>query len=640
MVRKSEKLMTGWLFTSPDGKTKPVDLPHTWNGKDGQDGGNDYMRDQCTYQKTFAKPAFEAQTECVYLEFAGVNASCRVCLNGKEIATHDGGYSTFRVEITEQLQGENELVLYVDNKAGDKVYPQRADFTFYGGIYRDVTILTVSRSHFDLDYFGGPGIQLTPKVEETDGVLIAEAYVTGACDSVRWSVLDHTGVAVAHGEGTTCRMEIPEVHLWDGTLDPYLYTVCAELFCDGKVTDCVEQKIGFRSYRFDPKQGFFLNGRSYPLHGVSRHQDWKELGNAITKEHHDKDMELIREVGANSIRLAHYQHDQYFYDLCDQYGMVVWAEIPYISEHLVNGRDNTVSQMKELIIQNYHHASIVTWGISNEITIKDKNRADMLDNHHMLNDLVHELDPSRPTTLACYAMCMPTHKVVHITDLVGYNLYLGWYVPFPWLNDLFLKGFHKIWPKRPLCYSEYGAEGMPNLHSEHPKRGDHTEEYQAVYHEYMLECFKRHPFMWGTYVWNMFDFAADARDQGGEPGMNHKGLITFDRKIKKDSFYLYKAYWSEEAFVYICGRRYVDRTQKKSKIKVYSNCSNVALYQNGKLAEEKQGAHIFEFSVVLEKENTFEVRTKEGCTDQIQVRLVETPNPAYKLKKTKSKNWV
>lgn len=640
MVRKSEKLMTGWLFTSPDGNTKSVELPHTWNGKDGQDGGNDYMRNQCIYQKTFAKPGFEEQTECVYLEFAGVNASCKVCLNGKEITSHDGGYSTFRVEITEQLQEENELVLYVDNKVGDKVYPQRADFTFYGGIYRDVTILTVSRSHFDLDYFGGPGIQLTPKVEGPDGVLTAEAYVTGAFESVCWNVLDHTGATVACAEGTTCQIEIPKIHLWDGISDPYLYTVCAELICDGEVTDCVEQKIGFRSYRFDPEQGFFLNGRSYPLHGVSRHQDWKDLGNAITKEHHDKDMELIREVGANSIRLAHYQHDQYFYDLCDQYGMVVWAEIPYISEHLVNGRDNTVSQMKELIIQNYHHASIVTWGISNEITIKDKNRADMLDNHHMLNDLVHEMDPSRPTTLACYAMCMPTHKVVHITDLVGYNLYLGWYVPFPWLNDLFLKGFHKIWPKRPLCYSEYGAEGMSNLHSSRPKRGDHTEEYQAVYHEYMLECFKRHPFMWGTYVWNMFDFAADARDQGGEPGMNHKGLITFDRKIKKDSFYLYKAYWSEEAFVHICGRRYVDRTQKKSKIKVYSNCSSVALYQNGKLAEEKQGAHIFEFSVVLEKENTFEVRTKEGCTDQIQVRLVETPNPAYKLKKTKSKNWV
>lgn len=640
MVRKSEKLMTGWLFTSPDGNTKPVELPHTWNGKDGQDGGNDYMRDQCIYQKTFAKPGFEEQTECVYLEFAGVNASCKVCLNGKEITSHDGGYSTFRVEITEQLQEENELVLYVDNKVGDKVYPQRADFTFYGGIYRDVTILTVSRSHFDLDYFGGPGIQLTPKVEGAEGVLTAQAYVTGAFESVHWNVLDHTGAIIACGEGTTCQIEIPKVHLWDGISDPYLYTVRAELFCDGQVNDCVEQKIGFRSYRFDPEQGFFLNGRSYPLHGVSRHQDWKELGNAITKEHHDKDMELIREVGANSIRLAHYQHDQYFYDLCDQYGMVVWAEIPYISEHLVNGRDNTVSQMKELIIQNYHHASIVTWGISNEITIKDKNRADMLDNHHMLNDLVHEMDPSRPTTLACYAMCMPTHKVVHITDLVGYNLYLGWYVPFPWLNDLFLKGFHKIWPKRPLCYSEYGAEGMPNLHSEHPKRGDHTEEYQAVYHEYMLECFKRHPFMWGTYVWNMFDFAADARDQGGEPGMNHKGLITFDRKIKKDSFYLYKAYWSEEAFVHICGRRYVDRPQKKSKIKVYSNCGSVALYQNGKLVEEKQGAHVFEFSVMLEKENTFEVRTKEGCTDQIQVRLVDTPNPAYKLKKTKSKNWV
>ena len=640
MVRRSQKLMTGWSFTMPDSNTRSVDLPHTWNGKDGQDGGNDYMRDQCIYQKVFTKPVFDKEKECVYLEFAGVNASCRVCLNGKKITSHDGGYSTVRVEITEQLQEENELTVYVDNKVGDRVYPQRADFTFYGGIYRDVTLLTVSNSHFDLDYFGGPGIRLIPKVKGQMGELTAESYIKGTFETVRWKVLDQSGEQVADMDGASCQMEIPNVHLWDGIADPYLYTVRAELIHNGNVADCVEQKIGFRSFHFDSEKGFFLNGRSYPLHGVSRHQDWKEIGNAITTEHHDKDMALIREIGANSIRLAHYQHDQYFYDLCDQSGMIVWAEIPYISEHLVNGRENTVSQMKELIIQNEHHPSIVTWGVSNEITIKDTHRKDMLDNHHMLNDLVHKMDPSRPTTLACYAMCMPTHKVVHLTDLVGYNLYLGWYVPFPWLNDLFLKGFHKIWPKRPLCYSEYGAEGMPNLHSAKPKRGDHTEEYQAVYHEYMLECFKRHPFMWGTYVWNMFDFAADARDQGGEPGMNHKGLVTFDRKVKKDSFYLYKAYWSDEPFAHICGRRYVDRTEKKTRIKVYSNCDSVALYQNGKLLEEKQGNHIFEFTAELERENMFEAKTKNGCTDKMEIRLTDTPNPDYKLKKTKSKNWV
>ena len=345
-----------------DSNTRSVDLPHTWNGKDGQDGGNDYMRDQCIYQKVFTKPVFDKEKECVYLEFAGVNASCRVCLNGKKITSHDGGYSTFRVEITEQLQEENELTVYVDNKVGDRVYPQRADFTFYGGIYRDVTLLTVSNSHFDLDYFGGPGIRLIPKVKGQMGELTAESYIKGTFETVRWKVLDQSGEQVADMDGASCQMEIPNVHLWDGIADPYLYTVRAELIHNGNVADCVEQKIGFRSFHFDSEKGFFLNGRSYPLHGVSRHQDWKEIGNAITTEHHDKDMALIREIGANSIRLAHYQHDQYFYDLCDQSGMIVWAEIPYISEHLVNGRENTVSQMKELIIQNEHHPSIVRGG--------------------------------------------------------------------------------------------------------------------------------------------------------------------------------------------------------------------------------------------------------------------------------------
>ena len=405
--------------------------------------------------------------------------------------------------------------------------------------------------------------------------------------------------------------------------------------------DEVTTKVGLRSFSVDPKKGFFLNGRPYPLHGVSRHQDRKGLGNAITREMHDEDMALIRELGANTVRLAHYQHDQYFYDLCDQYGMVVWAEIPYISEHLPNGRENTISQMKELIHQNYNHPSIVCWGVSNEITISTKDKADMLDNHRVLNELCHKMDPTRLTTLACYAMCGPFNPVAHITDLVSWNLYLGWYVPGLFLNDLWMDFFHLVYPNRPLGFSEYGAEGMPNLHSAHPRRGDHTEEYQAKYHEYMLKCFDRHPWLWATHVWNMFDFAADARDQGGEPGMNHKGLVTFDRKTKKDSFYLYKAWWSEENFVHICSKRFTDRTEKEIEVKVYSNQHSVALYADGKKLAEQTGEHIFKFRVPLH--GKVELKAVAGdCIDTASFCNVAEPNPSYKLVKTKSKsaNWV
>lgn len=352
-------------------------------------------------------------------------------------------------------------------------------------------------------------------------------------------------------------------------------------------------------------------------------------------------MDMICELGANTIRLAHYQHDQYFYDLCDERGMVVWAEIPYISEHMPGGRENTISQMRELIVQNYNHPSIVVWGVSNEITISTKDKKDMLDNHHVLNDLCHKMDPTRLTTLACYAMCGPFNRSAHITDLVGWNLYLGWYVPGFFLNDLFLRFFHLVFPNRPIGYSEYGAEGMPNLHSRRPRRGDHTEEYQAKYHEYMIKCFERHPFMWSTYVWNMFDFAADARNQGGEPGMNHKGLVTFDRKTRKDSFYLYKAWWSDENFVHICSKRFTDRTESEMEVKVYSNQKSVALYVNGEKVGEQTGEHVFSFRVPLTGE--IEVKAVAGdCTDTAFFRHVDTPNPSYKLVKTKSKsaNWV
>ncbi len=642
-MRRIETLNRDWLFIGPDKKEILVSIPHTWNAVDGQDGGNDYWRGSCVYTKTFDAPAFNRETERVYLEFRGVNASADVTLNGEKCIHHDGGYSTFRRDVTSLLrEKENTLVVIADNSVNDRVYPQKADFTFYGGIYRDVNLIVVNKKHFDMDHFAGPGIRVTAKP--------CEGYRQGSIDITTWTncedgdvsvrILDADGKQVAAGEGREVHLDIPDVHLWNGLEGPYLYTAAAVLTVNGEPADEITARFGVRDFHYHPRTGFYLNGKSYPLRGVSRHQDRKGVGNALTREMHKEDMDLICEMGANTIRLAHYQHDQYFYDLCDERGMVVWAEIPYISEHMPNGRENTISQMKELIIQNFNHPSIVCWGVSNEITISTKDKADMLDNHRVLNDLAHEMDPTRFTTLACYAMCGPFNKVAHITDVVSWNLYLGWYVPGLWLNDVWMRFFHMVYPDRCLGYSEYGCEGMPNLHSSRPRRGDHTEEYQALYHEYLLRCFERNPYMWATHVWNMFDFAADARNQGGEPGMNHKGLVTFDRRTKKDSFYLYKAYWSKEPFVHICSKRFTDRTEKEITVRVYSNQNEVTLFLNGEKRETKYGDKVFTFTVPLE--NTADIRVSSGeCGDEARFRHVSAPNPAYSLKDTgdKGANW-
>ena len=639
-MRTVTKLMKNWQFTGPDGKTAAVDLPHTWNNIDGQDGGNDYKRGSCTYQTTFAAPAFDADSQQVWLQFEGVNASAAVTLNGTEVICHDGGYSTFRADITALLAEQNTLTVVADNSKNDRVYPQKADFTFYGGIYRDVSLLVVSKNHIALDYLGSCGVRITPTVKGSSADIRVQTRVEGEGE-VEITVTDAAGSTVLTGTGTDTTLTMQHPRLWDGVRDPYLYTCVVRLMKDGQPVDEVRQRFGVRSFSVDPQKGFFLNGRAYPLHGVSRHQDRKGLGNAITREMHDEDMQLIKELGANTVRLAHYQHDQYFYDLCDEAGMVVWAEIPYISEHMPGGRANTISQMQELIEQNYNHTCIVCWGVSNEITISTKDKRDMLDNHRVLNDLCHKMDDTRLTTLACYAMCGPFNPVAHITDLVSWNLYLGWYVPGLFLNDLWMDFFHLCYPNRPLGFSEYGAEGMPNLHSEHPRRGDHTEEYQAIYHEYMLRCFERHPWLWSTHVWNMFDFAADARDQGGEPGMNHKGLVTFDRKTKKDSFYLYKAWWSEDPFVHICSKRFAERTRSEIEVKVYSNQKSVALFVNGEKLAEQTGEHVFTFKVKLNGETKVQAVAGDSIDDAVFTK-VSTPNPGYKLTKgkTKSANWV
>ena len=638
-MRKTTILNADWLFRYHDGTETRLDIPHTWNNLDGQDGGDDYWRGTCVYEKTFPMPA-HGENELVYLQFNGVNASAKVILNGAVIMTHDGGYSTFRADITDHLKEENHMIVEVDNSKNDRVYPQKADFTFYGGIYRDVLLLTVNKNHFDLDHHGGPGIAVTPTVDGKTGRVNVRTWITGKGE-VSIALKDADGNVVASGTGCDCDLAIENVHLWDGIADPYLYSCEAVLTLDGVAVDAVSTPFGVRFFHVDPQKGFFLNGRSYPLRGVCRHQDWKGIGNALHKEHHDTDMAMIREIGANTIRLAHYQHDQYFYDLCDKYGFVVWAEIPYISEHMPAGRENTIQQMTELIIQNYNHPSICVWGISNEITISTRDNKDMLDNHRVLNDLVHQLDPTRPTTLACYAVCGPFNPVAHkVSDLVSWNLYLGWYVPGMFLNNFWVDFFHWKYPDRCLGYSEYGCECMPHLHSAHPRRGDQSEEYQCKYNEYMLDFFEKRPFMWATHLWNMFDFAADARNQGGEPGMNHKGLVTFDRKIKKDSFYIYKAWWSSEPFVHICGKRFVDRVETITEVKVYSNQNTVTLYANGKEVATKTGSRVFTFKVHNLGEMKLEA-VSGNLRDSAVIRHVNKPNMSYKLPKDGSNggNW-
>ncbi len=615
-------------------KGEKVNVPHNWNGIDGQDGGNDYIRDSFWYTKTFDQKTYDPSGK-VFLEFKGVNASCDVYLNGEKIGHHDGGYSTFRLEVTSKLKTENELALHVDNSVNETVYPQKADFTFYGGIYRDVNVISVPENHFELLHYGSKGVKATPVVNGKNGELTIESYVVGS-GNVYAKLSDKAGKEVFKGE-VTGPITVSDVHLWDGMEDPYLYDLTVELKNGNKIEDSVSFHVGFRTFEMDPNDGFYLNGRKYPLRGVCRHQDRPGIGNSLLKEHHEEDIELIKSVGANTIRLAHYQHDDYFYDLCDQYGFVVWAEIPYISKHMKDGNENARNQMKELIVQQYHHPSIVTWGISNEITISRAGK-DCLLFHKEMNELVHELDATRKTVIADYMPARIRNKLNRIPDVVSYNLYFGWYLPFTSLAGWKLDRYHKLFPNEVVGLSEYGAEGMTNVHNRFPHRGDNTEAYQAIYHERMLDIINARDYIWATHVWNMFDFAADARNQGGDPGMNHKGLMTFDRKTKKDAYYIYKAHWSKEPFVHICGKNYEKRTGRKTEVKVYTNLDHLEIYHNGQLVFDKDVNKIAKVKIVMDKENKIVAKANDK-QDQSMIYKVKKKPQAYKLKRQKNVSW-
>ena len=641
---RNVKLMTQARFFKQGEALSVVALPHTWNALDGQDGGADYWRGIGTYEIDLPNPT---KGKKQYIELQGANHVATVYCNGRELGTHKGGFSTFRFELTPAMKPEgNVLTVVVTNGVCD-VYPQNADFTFYGGLYRDVNFIEVNDAHFDLLLDGTNAVFVTPHNVGKTRVDLFPVNAEG-CE-LKVTLKDAEGNVV--GTATTAAVDHAHVlidvknpHLWNGLVDPYLYTCEASIVNGEEVLDTVSVNYGYRSFRVDAETGFYLNGKSLPLHGVARHQDRLDKGWAISKADHEEDIALIKELGANTIRLAHYQHDQYFYDLCDKTGFVLWAEIPFISQFIPTREayNNTISQMTELVAQNYNHPAICFWGISNEILI-GADREDLRQNLRDLNELAKSMDPSRLTTMAQVSMTPMDSEHNYITDVVSYNHYFGWYGGDVEDNGPWLDKFHAMHPDKCLGVSEYGAENILSWHTAEPENHDYTEEYANHYHQEMLKTFAARPYLWATHQWNCFDFAADARNEGGVQGRNNKGLITYDRKEKKDAFYVYKAWWNPEPMVFVSGGRFVNRgPDAERNVIVYTNCDEVTLVINGSdVATKKAVDHMITFeNVVVDGENVITAYAGDVKANTITLNGVAEHDYSYDLPEgNEGANW-
>ncbi|WP_329066381.1 glycoside hydrolase family 2 protein [Amycolatopsis sp. NBC_01480] len=611
----------------PDASWTSVAVPHTWNNLDGQDGGGDYYRGAGWYRKHFTPPPSLAGKQ-LWLQFDGVNTVADVWVNGVHLGQHRGGYATFRFDATSALRTgrDNVIAVRVDNSSQPDVAPLSADYTFFGGIYRDVSLVGVDRLGIRMDDFGGPGVYLAQRSVTAESASVdvttktrnsgtaarqvrVRTVVTDASGKVAATVLSPPQeLAAAAGADVTQRVEIPKPHRWQGKADPYLYRATAEVVDarTGQATDSVSQPLGLRASTVDPNTGFSLNGQHLALHGVNAHQDRLDEGWAVANRQRDQDFDLMDEMGVNALRTAHYQQSQHVYDLADQRGYVVWAEIP-----LVNGvtdsaafRANAAQQMSELIRQNYNHPSIAFWGIGNEQAKSDAVTNDLL------QALAGQVKAEDPTRLSTYANNRGGHdSVSDHADLSAYNKYFGWYDlsapgPGPWTDQL-----HAADPGRRIAISEYGAGGSVNQHVENstvkppviPSR-THPEEYETLVHENSWKQIETRPYLWGTFVWNMFDFASDGRAEGDTLGRNDKGLVTYDRQIRKDAFYWYKANWTTTPFVYLTSRRWTDRTTAATTVKAYGNgVDTVSLTINGVAAgsPEASADHIYRWPVTL-----------------------------------------
>lgn len=647
-LNRSWRYTPGWqvghnLYTE-------VNLPHTWNA-DALSGKIDYYRGLGNYEKTLEIPG-NWKGKCVYLRFKGVNTVANVFVNGKHALEHRGGYTAFVVDLTSRLKyGEkNTIMVRVNNAMMLDVMPLLGDFTMYGGIYRDVDLVVTEPEHISLTDYASSGVYLLQdKVSREKAVVKAKVLLHGRQGEVaglQILVKDRAG-KVAAEKTTQVRfdgeepqmaemvLEIDKPHLWNGRKDPYCYSVETIVSTGNKETDRVTENLGLRYFHVDPEKGFFLNGEHLQLRGVCRHQDHAEIGNALSPLNHEEDMAIMLEMGVNAIRLAHYPQDKYMYDLCDRYGLVIWAEIPFIGPggyrdkgfvDQLSFRENGKLQLVELIRQNFNHPSICFWGLFNELKQTGDDPCDYI---RELNVLAHQEDPSRPTTAASNQ----GGELNELTDLICWNQYFGWYGGEPASIGTWADATHKKYPDRAIGISEYGAGASIYHQQEELKKPVansywHPENWQAYYHEEHWKEIAKRPFLWGTFVWNMFDFGAAHRTEGEIAGKNDKGLVTFDRHHKKDAFYLYKANWNtDDPFVYITSRRLTERKAQPQPIKVYSNQPEVELFLNGKSQGKKKTDHgivVWENVALQQGANVLTAKAKQKISDEIAVKGIKS----------------
>ena len=609
-----------------------VTVPHTWYLND------EYYRGVAVYEATISCP----QNENAYLEFQGADQWCKVYINQNFAGEHKGGYSTFRIPIKKDFIQNDQITIqvYLDNTNHGTINPIFGDFTIYGGLYRDVSLIIVAENHFDMMYYGTQGVLIQTEVNDHIGQVHITPKVilnkNGDAPHIVYEIKDFSGTLIYSQTGSITKsstLTIEDVELWNGLGNSKLYFLTAKLICDDIEYDCVELPFGFRTIRIEAETGFFLNENPLFLRGVAKHQDYDNCCCATTENEQAYDIRLIKEIGANAVRLSHYQHPQYTYDLCDKEGFIVWAEIPVLRlSRDTDLLENGIEQLKELILQNMHHPSICFWGIQNEIGMFGTEQY-MFDYCEKLTTLAKQLDSSRIIACANMNQVEITNPLNRITDAVGQNLYFGWYYGEMQDYQTYLDEFHSQNPNIPVGISEYGVDCNLHFHSETPKVRDYSEEFQALFHETVYPIFESKTYLWGSFVWNMFDFGSAIRNEGGVKYKNCKGLVTYDRKTKKDAFYYYKARWSNEPFVHIAGKRFLKRNADHITIKVYSNLPKVTLLVNNRetLSTAPQQPGIFLFTNIdLISDGEVKIQAvAENCTDNATFFYTDVPEESY-----------
>lgn len=631
---------------------KNITIPHTWNAKDMQEG-KDFYEGYALYKNTFTAPK-EWNGKRVFIRFEGVGQVAEVYVNDRYLGKHEGSYAAFVFDLSYDLEygKKNKIVIKVNNVASKRIIPTRHSlFGIYGGIYRPASLIITNKTNISTTDYASSGIYITQKnvSKEKADIKIAtklESIEKGLSNIILESVIyDHKGQKVdkiqtkilMSPQGRKVfyqEFNLNNPHLWHGKKDPYLYKVVVSLKDENSIIiDQVTQPLGIRKFEVKGGDGFYLNNEKYSLHGVSRHQDWFDHGNALSNWQHDKDLELINEIGATTIRLAHYQQSKYFYHKCDSLGFIVSAEIPFVQRITNEEHSNAKLQMEELVKQNFNHPSIYTWGLHNEVKSKKPSDFGMTLTRD-LNEIAKSIDPDR-LTISVNGHGHMDHADNKNADIQGMNRYYGWY--YGQVGDIknWVETLKKNYPDHAVILSEYGAgANIDHQVEEAPEKVGYRdqffpESYATRFHEIQWGDIANQDYLIGSYVWNMFDFGLPLWSRGGVPARNHKGLVTYDRKNKKDSFYWYKANWNDEPMVYISDRRATQRTKVSTDIHVYCNTSNLKLKIDGKrhpsFEKGKTNVHYIFKDVQLKKgENKIEATAgrKKNISDHVIWKLI------------------